>query len=100
MSDADDLDDLEHAPGAAGTGLSGPMATGPDAGAGPGGPEPAAGEPEHDPSLRSDPEDEVGALGSAGALLTDPTEGATTDDVWPAGGDAAAEVDEDDLAGS
>jgi hypothetical protein len=93
-------DDLDHAPGASGTGLSGPMSTGPDAGAGPGGPEPAAGEPEHDPSLAMDPEDEVGDLGSAGTFLTDPTEGATSDDVWPDGAEAAAEVDEDDLAGS
>ena len=71
------------------------MSTGPDAGAGPGGPEPAAGEPDGDPSLAD--VDEAGSLGSAGAFLTDPTEGSTTDDVWPDGGDATAEVDEDDV---
>lgn len=76
------------------------MSTGPNAGAGPGGPEPAAREPDHDPSLHMDPEDEVGALGTAGTMLTDPTEGATSDDVWPDGGEAAAEVDDGDLAGS
>ena len=77
-------DDLEHAPGAAA------------GAAGPGGPEPAAGEPDGDPSLAD--VGEAGPLGSAGSFLTDPTEGSTTDDVWPDGGDAATEVDEDDVA--
>ena len=91
---ADEQDDLAHAPGAM-AGASGPMSSGPDAGAGPGGPEAGAGEPSGDPSLADD--EEAGPLGSAGAFLTDPTEGATGDDVWPDGGDVAAEVDDDDL---
>lgn len=95
VTSAHDHDDLDTAPGAAGTGGAGPMSTGPGAGAGPGGPEPAAGEPDGDPSLLG--EEEAGPLGTPGETLTDPTEGAAGDDVWPAGTDASAEVDADDI---
>lgn len=88
----DDLD-LDHAPGAAGG--TGPMSAGPGAGAGPDGPDPGAGEPDGDPSRAG--EDDAGTLGSPGAFLSDPTEGETSDDVWPGGADAEDEVDEDDL---
>lgn len=94
MAAADD--DLDHAPGAAGTGSSGPMSSGPDAGAGPGGPEPGPGEPDGDPSQAA-PEEQAGGLGSPGTFLTDPTEGASGEDVWPDGAAAEAEVDDEDL---